>query len=48
MEGNRKRKNKRSSVLLTQKELIKKVNTSTRNTYKYLDLLVWKGVKNNG
>lgn len=31
---------------LSQKEICKRLSKATRNSYKYLDLLVWKGAIN--
>lgn len=42
-----KRKNPQTTLdLLSQKELIKRINKSTRNSYKYLDQLIWRGGEN--
>lgn len=38
----RKRKIKKSPALLTQSEIIKKLNASTRKSRRYLELLAWK------
>lgn len=44
-----KRKNPRQSLeLLSQKEIIKRINKSTRRSYKYFDLLSWKCADSRG
>ncbi len=37
----RNRKNRKSSKLLSQAEIIRKINNSTRKSYKLFELLIW-------
>lgn len=39
-----KKKSQDSLTVLSQKELAKRINKSTRQSYKYLEALIWKGV----
>lgn len=43
MEQLRKRNSRKSLVPLTQIEIIRNINKSTQNSYKYFGLLNWKG-----
>jgi len=40
----RKTSSRKPLVLLSQKEIIERINKSTRNSYKYFSLLGWKGI----
>ena len=42
----RKTNSRKPLDLLSQKEIFRRINKSTRNSYRYLDLLIWKGAAN--
>ena len=41
MKDIRKRKNRKSPTVLSQAEIIKRINRSTRKSYKLFELLTW-------
>jgi len=40
---NKKRRNKTKETPLTQKQIIKRINRTTRKSYRLFELLIWKG-----
>ncbi len=46
MKMEKKNHSKKPPILLSQREIIRRINKSTRKSYKYFDLLIQKGVVN--